>query len=401
MDDNKIQKRVYFATMFAFLYTFTRQTFLPCAKNIMLNGINDITNTFSIANITSMTGFIYALLQIPYGIIIDIIGINRMLTLLSGTMTVGLTISALSTSAAMFGLGRIITIFGCGGAFISAVKTVSTDMGPDRAGGVIGMVVSLALCIGIAFIQWAAPAMMTIDNSWRYFYLIKAAVAATVFIYFFSLRKKNNLTQNQMTKEKISFKECLSAMGQSSKMLIIIAYTLIFFMIYYSIAETQFLADYLEHSVGMATKNTFSYLLVGFLSGFFTTPFISQRIGKLKYSVGLNVLLLSFAGLMLKIASPLLAFIFLFLVGFSNGLQMVIVIMSSYELPKKYMGILTGFMNSLFLGGSIIPQQVFRYTIPKISIGAQLIYYAVMGMAAVSILLLVFLWKLNGYKEYK
>jgi MFS family permease len=348
-----------------------------------------------------MTGFIYALLQIPYGILIDVIGINRMLTLLSGTMTVGLITSALSNSAAMFGIGRIITIFGCGGAFISAVKTISTDMGSDKTGGVIGTVVALALCIGIAFIQWAAPIMMTIDNSWRYFYFIKAAIAATVFLYFFNLRKKTHITQNQMEKEKISFKECLGVMAKSPKMIIIILYTLIFFMIYYSIAETQFLADYLETSLNILTKNTFSVLLVGFLLGFFTTPFISERVGKIKYSLALNGLLLVFGALMLTIPSTLIAFTFLSLVGFSNGLQMVIVIMASYELPKKYMGILTGFMNSLFLGGAIIPQQAFRYIIPKIAMGAQLIYYAVMAIAVISIILLMILWQLNSYKEYK
>jgi MFS family permease len=400
MENKKLNPRVYFVTMFTFIYTFSRQIFLPCAKNIDLPGINDPSNFFSIANLTSITGLIYACLQIPYGIVIDIIGINRMVTILSGTMSLGLGICALSTTNVMFGIGRIITFLGCGGAFISAVKTLSNDIGSEKTGNVIGFVVAGSLCVSIGFIKYIAPTIIEFNDSWRYLYGILTLLVGSIFLFFFNTKKKTNITDQQMVKEKVSFKECILSIKESPKMLTIILYTFFFFMIFYSINETPFMANFLNKTLGLATESSYSLLLLGFLLGFFTTPMVAKKVGKIKYCFLFQGVLIALAAFMIMNPSAMLAYCFLTLVGYSNGLQMVIVMMASNEIPKKYMGMLSGIMNCLFLGGAIVPQQLFRYLIPKVAMGEVLIFYFVIFIALLSTGLMTVLLKLNNGKEY-
>jgi MFS family permease len=383
MKKNQVHPRVYFVSLFAFLYTFTRQTFLPCADSINIPGLLDSSNLFSIVNITSAFGFIYACLQIPYGITIDLIGINRMVTILTGIMTTGLLICTLSTTDFMFALGRIITVFGCGGAFISAVKTQNYELGQAKTSQVMGILVSVSLSFGIFFIKYLVPSMNQIQNGWRYLYGIKTMVLALVFLYFFNLQKKKIIKEEQTEKELISFKECIISMKNNPRMLLLVAFAFVFFMIFYSVNETPFMANYLELTLGIIKQNTYSILLMGFLFGFLTTPFAVSFLGNLTFCYTANILLMILSVIMLKFPSLYIAYIFLFLVGYSNGLQMVILGLASLEIEKKYMGMLIGIFNGLFLAGSILPQQFFIHTIKNI-MDTRSMFVFIIGISIVS-----------------
>lgn len=388
MENREIHKRVYFVSLFAALYTFTRQTFLPSADSINIIGLSDANNIFSIVNITSYFGFIYSCLQIPYGIIIDLIGINRMVTILSGIMTTGLLICTLSTTDFMFFIGRIITVFGCGGAFISAVKTQNYELGQEKTSQVIGMLIASVLSLGIFFIKNIIPKMKIINDGWRYFYGIKTILVSIVFIYFFYLQKKTHIPEGQTTREIVSFKECFSSMITNPKMMILVGFTFFFFMIFYAINETPFMANYLYTTLNINQENVYSILLGGFLGGFLTTPFFVKYLGNLNYTYILNILLMVLASIMMIFPSAFMAYIFLILVGYSNGLQMVIVGLASLEIEKKYMGMLTGIFNCLFLAGSILPQQAFRIIIGNNVTKAKYMFPFVIIIAALSIFLM-------------
>jgi predicted MFS family arabinose efflux permease len=375
MENNNLSKyRALFVSSFAFLYTFTRQTFLPLAQNINLPDFNNINYFFFSGNIASFFGLIYAMIQIPYGIAIDSFGINKTVLVLTGLMTIGLFICTFSISTKMFALGRLITLLGCGGAFISTIKTINNDLGQDKVKSITGSLIAISVGSSMIFIKFVSTYMN--NNTWRYFYGAQGIFLLLIFIYFLILNRNNNEISNTNNKS-VSIIDCIKIINNNKVLKLVALFSLFFLMIFYCINETSFMSNFLLEKLNFSSDNTFSLLLAGFFGGFFTTPMVVNKTGAVNYIYFLISILIILSILMLTIPNAIIAAVFLFIVGYSNGMQMILIDIASKIMPKNYVGILASIMNVLFVGGSFIPQRILFFVIPKIKIGSEIIFYGV------------------------
>ena len=370
-------------TCFMVLYTFTRQTFVPLLDAIKLEGFYG-TTFFSGAKIASNFALVYAALQIPYGNMIDKIGLKKTMIILSLFMGSGFLVCAASHSLLTFGIGRIITALGCAGAFIAMVKATEIEFGNDSIAKVVGVLVAVALSLGLLFIKFGSPMLANGDNRWRIMYGIKGVLSLLIFFYFQFFSKNKAFEPSTVIKKQISFLEFFGMIVKNSYILAILLFSLLFFMIFYGINETTFIAVVYE-KLGITKNNTYSVLLFGYLIGFLTVPSVAKSVGEIKTCISMSLVLIALSAGMFFYPSKILAYIFALIVGYSNGLQMTAVEMATTDLPNLVKGKSTGLMNVLFVGGVFLAQNILFYLVPKLSMKENTIFIFTATCALLSI----------------
>jgi MFS family permease len=361
--------------IFSFLYRFTRQTFTPLSKVINLDNFHNPDYFFRGDNISSIFALIYALLQIPYGLLMDKYGFNLVIKYLTIFMTLGFWLTAWSPNSMIFAFGRFLTIMGAAGAFIGTVKIMTEDYGPVQSKSIVGKIIATTVLGSLCFVKLVIPMILNNEGSWRYFYGIKGALMTIVTIYFWCFNK--NKISDQPTNKKIDLWNGLKIITTNKKMIYLMVLSLFFFMIYYSIAETQYMTNLLEQTVNLSFTNTSSLLLAGYFLGFLTTSMVYKSMGHLKLIGVMALILTIFSTIMLIKPSLIVAIIFLIFIGYSNGFQIVVLDMASKEIDPQYTATVAAFLNVLFVGGAFIPQQILFKIIPKITIGSWVLFYLV------------------------
>jgi MFS family permease len=344
---------------------------------------------FSGANIASIFALTYALLQIPYGNMIDKIGLRRTMIGLSFLMGTGFFLCCLSHSLISFAIGRWITALGCAGAFISMVKVTEVEFGSAAIAKIVGALVAFALLLGLLFLKFASPFMVG-DNIWRIMYGIKGILAISIFICFqFFIKNKTVQTTEEKT-QAISFMEFVGIIRKNFYILSLLLFCLIFFMIFYGTNETPFIAVIYE-KLGITKNNTYSVLLFGFLAGFLTLPSVAKIIGEIKTCFIMSLTLMGLSVGMLCYPNKILAYLFALIAGYSNGLQMTVVEMTTADLPDSVTGKSSGLMNVLFVGGVFLAQQILFYLVPRVHTGENtlFIFTAICALCSALIMVLI------------
>ena len=168
---------------------------------IASNLITDFNTDNSILGLMSgMYFYAYAAAQIPVGLMLDKIGVQKTLTALGLIAALGNLIFALSPNILLLATGRFLIGFGVGGFYVSALKALAASYNPKRYATFTGTLTSIGNLGGLAA---SSPlALLSLAIGWREsFLIIFTLIFLFVAITYFT-------TKNQTTwfRQKISGK---------------------------------------------------------------------------------------------------------------------------------------------------------------------------------------------------
>jgi predicted MFS family arabinose efflux permease len=128
--------------------------------------------------LTSAFFFAFALVQLPVGIALDRYGPRKVQPLLMLVAATGALLFAQGTTFMGLLVARAIIGFGLGGCFMSAVKSVSTWIGPARLPSVHGYLIAVG---GLGAASATLPVRMALHyTDWRGLFVVLAGMIACV-----------------------------------------------------------------------------------------------------------------------------------------------------------------------------------------------------------------------------
>lgn len=343
------------------------ETFLRVSPSVMTHDLmRDFeVNSASLGVLSSFYYYAYVILQVPCGMIVDKIGIRRIVTFSTLLCVAGTLLFAESQSISLAKLGRFMIGAGSACAFISCLKVTVEWFNPMRFALVAGLTNMMGTFGGICA---GRPLALFVNQlGWREasFWLAMIGLGVAVVAWFWL----KDHPENQMNKEQHAekpFLEGLSFLVKNKQIWLggIIGgfmylpisvfaelWGVPFLMHTYKVSNADASTASVMIFIGMAVGGTFSaYLLTHFKSIVSVMRFSAVTSG------------LVFIGIAYTALFPFwFAFILMFFAGFFIGGQVLCFTLARNNSAADISGTAVGFTNAIVMMGGIIFQPLLGH----------------------------------------
>lgn len=317
--------------------------------------------------LTSFYFYAYAFLQVPIGIMLDRIGLQKLLTCAALLCGCGAFLFALSHNVSMASLGRFIIGSGSAVAFLSCMKVGTVWFPPKKLSRVIGMTLLLgtfgAMC-------GTLPLSILIDHlGWRYAMGVIAFFGIILAILLWNFVQDNTppklrtyIESHHITSAiPLNIKEAIQLVLKKPQTWILAIYGFLMYAPLAGFADmwgVPFLIQVHNMDKSAAALAT-SALYLGIGMGTPCAAFISDYLQSYKSLLWISALgtLVPLAAIFyLPLSSPVIIITLLFIAGIMLGGQFIAYTIVCDINPISVSGTATGFQNMICLTSGIIFQ---------------------------------------------
>ena len=343
-----------------FLYCY--QFFLRTSPSVMEDVLREefLMDAQSFGLLASFYYIAYSVLQIPMGVLIDKIGLRRVLTFSAAMCSLGALVFGISEGHILAKVGRLFMGVGSAGVFLSCLKLITLWF-PKRK---FGIFVGFTMMMGTFGAMGAQTplALMIEAIGWRMSLIVMSGVGAFWAILLWTLVRDRKAPLGLKSEEKpIPLLVGLKQIVTNSQIWLAALYGTTMYTVLSSFSDlwgTAYLmkAYHLDKPLaGLAS----SALLLGVAVGGPFFGYISERFKSRKFPMLIAAIgSLFFFSLFLYTANLSLSviFIFLFLVGFFVGGKLMNFAVGTDSVPYSLSGTATGFINACCMTSGVIFQ---------------------------------------------
>lgn len=259
--------------VFGFVIVFFHRLAIGSVRELLMIDLN--LDSVQIANLTAMTFYGYAIMQLPVGIMVDTIGVRKICTAGMALTAIGSLIFGLSDMIYLSYFARLLVGIGTAVIIVSIMKIQATRFEPNKYSTLSGLT-SLFGNFG-AFFATIPLAYIAINYGWRETFIILAAITAVLSISIFIFVGEEEAHK----KEKINIKEGLKFVLTNKY-----AYPDFFVMVFFVGSLTAVLGlwgnGYLKNVYNISSERAsyyLSFITYGFIVG-------APIVGKLSDMLG-------------------------------------------------------------------------------------------------------------------
>jgi predicted MFS family arabinose efflux permease len=349
---------IYLAWFSAALF-FMYQYVLRVAPGILIHEIRHeykiTAEQFSLLG--SLFYYSYSLLQIPMGIILDVIGIRYTIVISLVSCVIGGVFFAYTDNIFIGCLSRILIGAGAASAFMGALKIAADYLPEGKRGFLIGATLAMGT---IGAVSAGHPFLYMVDLfGWRtaVHNVSLFGLLIMVFCWFTLPKQKSNSTA------EFSFTKILSSIALILKNKNIVIYSIVAIGLYTPLAViadlwgTAFLME--KYNIARAeAANSSMVVYIGMSLGSLILPAICEKKKIINISIKICsiLILISFVLLLFGPHYSLTSLrIFLLFVGFLCGSEMICFTAAMLYTTKSNSGLTIGVVNTLnMLGGALL-----------------------------------------------
>jgi MFS family permease len=315
---------------------------------------------FSTLGAYSLTA--YSLLQIPLGILVDRIGVKKLVLWSIFCCTCGCIVFAMANGLPMAQVGRILIGAGSACAFMCALKTVSDNFPHGKRGFLMGITLTLGSLGALANGHYTA--IFVEEIGWRQVYLSLSYIGLGIFIAMFLASYKFREIKNPNI--DLSIKSVLKTIKSSLSQKYVIVYAILALGLYtpFSVMADLWAPAFLQqkYNLGLNASAISSTMFLGLAVGSLLLPWLCEKYNLL--NIGIKVCCCSiFIILCLILYSEGLSLnmllILLFSLGFFCGAEMMCFTGALRSANVNNSGEIIGFVNTLnMLGGAFLQYSI-------------------------------------------
>ncbi len=368
---NKVIRYAYLGWFTIALFYFY-QYVLRVAPGIM---VEDIRATFLInaeefATLGALSLFAYGMLQIPFGIIVDAIGVKRMCIFAMTILIIGAIMMSITESFKILQISRFIIGIGSGAAFLCTIKFIADHIPRGGRGLLMGATLTLGICGPILFSQ----IFKVLDGviTWQQIVLMISGLGI-VILALIAYMIQGSPGSDMEFWTNVTYYEHLQHIIRILSDKRVIIFSLLAIGLYTPISALADLwgASFLKQKFNLQKVESGEItmlLYVGLGLGSIMLPYISEKIRMLNFSIMVCMfcLLGSFCVLVYSQNLTLIEVkIVLFLIGFFCGAEMMCFTGALEDSTQYDSGHIVGIVNTFnMLGGALI-QQLIGYMLDK------------------------------------
>ena len=325
--------------------------------------------------LASLYFYVYGLLQIPLGMVLDAYGPRKVVIIGMGAVALGSAIFGISGTTMMLYTARTLIGFGSATVFISLLKIQAMWFRPTEFATMAGMTSVIG---NLGALMATSPLVFTVAwIGWRSTYLLLAVFPLVIAILLFSfVQDKPPQSEHYEAVASTEIKENGSP-GMMSGLTEVLTNrstwvnVIILFMVVGSYMSFSGLwgAPYLTHVFQISLERAASYIfvfIIATIAGSVLIGMIADRTGKRKPIIQLGIIVQIAAwGLLIFVAPhiyrPWLVTLIMIVLGFSSITTMICFTNIKEAIKPAHVGIATGVINvSPFFGTAFLNSLVAR-----------------------------------------
>ncbi|MBS0186293.1 MAG: MFS transporter [Proteobacteria bacterium] len=349
---------MWFSATFLYCYQFFLRTSPSVMEDVLRQEFQMNAQSFGL--LASFYYIAYSVLQIPMGVLIDKIGLRRILTFSAAMCSLGALVFGISDGHALAKIGRLFMGIGSAGVFLSCLKLITLWF-PKRK---FGIFVGFTMMMGTFGAMGAQTplAFMIEALGWRMSLICMSGLGALWAVLLWCLVKDRKAPLGLKSEEKpIPLLIGLRRIITNSQIWLAALYGTTMYTVLSSFSDLWgpaylMKAYHIDKPLaGLAT----SALLLGVAIGGPFFGYISERLKSRKLPMLIAAVgSLFFFCLFLYTADLSLTaiFIFLFLVGFFVGGKLMNFAVGTDSVPYSLSGTATGFINACSMTSGVMFQ---------------------------------------------
>jgi len=313
--------------------------------------------------------YAYSLLQIPLGILLDRVGVRKVILFSIAVCTIGSFLFGLAEEVWVAQLSRLLIGAGSASAFMGALKVAADHFAPGKRGFFIGTTLTLGT---FGALTAGKPLVLLVEAThWRNAVVVCSAVGLAIFLIAYKLLPR--YAQDVPHEKNFSFERLFKQIGQVMTTWRVVLFALLSIGLY---APLSVLAD-LWGTAFFITKFGFEkgqaaqiimLLYVGLAIGCLIMPGYCEKKGILNLGIRICIISLFVLYSMILYGPAMGAItlsVALLLIGFCGGAEMMCFTGAVSGATTYNTGLIIGFVNTFnMLGGAIIQHLVgFRLDI--------------------------------------
>lgn len=329
--------------------------------SVMVSQIRDefLINAEQFATLGSITLFSYALMQIPFGILLDKIGMRRVLLSSILLCSLGNWIASYTESFQLLQFARLLIGIGSAPALICALKLIADNIPAGSRGLLTGLILTIGTLSAMALGDFMAY-LLTITE-WRNIVSIFNWAGLAIFtLFFFFFHPINTAT----TQNEISLWQSIKEITTNRNILIYTVVAIGLFSPFAVLSDlwgTAFIMQKYQLDQLLATNINLK-LYLGIALGSFLLPWFCEKhsiINKgIVFSTFISCVMISLLILGSTLNSSNLLFL-LFCIGFFCGAEMLCFTAALLHTCPSKSGKIAGVINTFnMLGGALLAQTV-------------------------------------------
>lgn len=349
---------IWFAAIFLYCFQF----FLRASPTVMVDSLmRDFqVDAESLGVLASFYYIAYSCLQIPMGILIDKVGIRKILIFSVSMCTIGTFIFATSETLSIAKIGRLFMGIGASSVFLSCLKVITLWF-PKRK---FGLFLGLSMMMGtFGAISAQGPLGYFVQNfGWREsLFGIGIVGIVWTFFTFLVVRDRKAAVGQKAPTESISLLKSLKIVLTNRQVLMASFYGMAMYTVLSGFADlwgTPYLMKaFTLDRPSAATASSCIYIGLAFggpFFGYLSEKWKSRKIPMLLSPVGAIVAFSFF--LYSESISFTLVYICLFILGFFVGGKLMNFAVATDSVPTELSGTATGVVNTFTMLSGVLAQ---------------------------------------------
>lgn len=346
---------------------YSYQEVLNVSNSVMTNNLMLAyhINAAALGNLNAFYYYIYFIMQIPVGMLMDHYGPRRLLTIAGLSCSIGTFLFACSHYLLLAALGRFMVGFGGAFAFVGALQLATIWLPPQKFAMISGMTMASGMLGGM--ISDIALTSLVDHDGWRLTLFIVAAFGVLLTMAIFTLLRdgKDKATIKKSGKTGASIiKESFGGLYNVAKRPQMWLVGLVGCLLYMptSVYAELWGIPYLKsayHMSSMAAGGVISMIFLGWAVGGPVMGLISDRLHqrRLLLTIGsaITAILLSVVLYVPDVPHSLVGPI-LFIFGFFSSVQVLVFAVARDVNCKNFVGTAIAFTNMLVMVGGVLFQ---------------------------------------------
>lgn len=350
----------WFSIALFYLYQYT----LRVSPNVLVEELRSAygINANDFATLGSLYLFAYAILQVPLGIIVDRVGVKKVVIFSILSCVIGTLLFTSTSHFFVAQISRIMIGAGSASAFMCSLKFVADHFPPGKRGLLMG----LTLALGTVGSLITAKSIQHVNEffTWRDIMTISAVLGIVVYMMIIFFVK--DATEDPISKlNHKNFKGILGSILNICKNKYIMLYALLAIGLYTPLSTLADLwgSAFIMQKFGLVKEEaamTSMYLYIGLTFGSILLPWLSEKHDRLNESIvlcGLGILMIFVVVLYLPPVDANTLRALFFTLGFLCGAEMMCFTGALLYSKKMDSGEIIGVVNTFnMMAGAFLGQ---------------------------------------------
>ncbi len=343
------------------------ETFLRVSPSVMTHELmHDFgVNSASLGVLSSFYYYAYVVLQIPCGMIVDKVGIRRIVTVSALLCVAGTFLFAESQTLGLAKLGRFMIGAGSACAFISCLKVTTQWFNPIHFSLVAGLTNMMGTVGGMC--AGRPLALFVHEAGWRQtsFWLAIIGLGVAAISWIWLKDHPENKEHRQKTNERPFLEGLTFLAGKRSVWLIGLAGSLMYLPI--SAFAELWSVPFLMHAYDIDSKLASTASVMIFLGMAFGGPlaaYLVKHVRSIVRTMQLSAIMTAISFVLIAYTAILpfwFSFIILFMAGLCIGGQVLCFTLARNNCPIDFSGTAIGFTNALVMMSGIVFQPLLGH----------------------------------------